>query len=303
MTEKLFDLVGLGECLIEFAQDDIGDYRQGFAGDVFNTLFYGSRLGLKTGFITSIGTDDFTPSLLKFMEQEMIDHQLCPRSLQKQNGLYFISHSDPNNPQYSFWRNDSAARSMLKNISIEWLRSYIASSRYFHFSAIALAILEQRNSLIELLRSLEGETHISFDTNYRQGLWENDDALRDFINTANDFIDVLFVSKEDDAMLYGSREAEEAVNFYAQLGYRTIIFRQGGDDVLCYNEGVINRVTVAKDITVIDATGAGDSFNAGFLAAKLINRTALECVSAGNNCAAYVIQHRGGIAQDFNLTI
>ena len=62
--EKNVDLVGLGECLIEMSEAAEGLFQLGYAGDVLNTLFYASRLGLKTGLLSAIGTDHFTRDLV-----------------------------------------------------------------------------------------------------------------------------------------------------------------------------------------------------------------------------------------------
>ncbi len=51
-------------------------------------------------------------------------------------------------------------------------------------------------------------------------------------------------------------------------------------------------VTVA---TVIDTTGAGDAFNAGFLAARRAGQDPAQAAGAANRLAALVIQHRGAI--------
>jgi 2-dehydro-3-deoxygluconokinase len=46
---------------------------------------------------------------------------------------------------------------------------------------------------------------------------------------------------------------------------------------------------------VVDTTGAGDSFNAAYLAARLLDRPALEAARWGNRLAAVVVQHPGAI--------
>lgn len=299
--DKQFDLIGIGECLIELFEEAPHIYRQSLAGDVFNTLFYGSRLGLKTGFISNFGSDDLTKNILEVMDKEGIDRSCTTYSKNKTNGMYLISTNESGDPHYSFWRNDSAARETLQTIDVKKLEDYIASAKYFHFSAIALAILHDRKILISLLKKLHSKTIITFDTNFRKGLWDDIIKLKTFIESVSSFVDILFVSKTDDENIFGVRTAEEAMEHYKELGYKLIIFKQGGDDVIAWDGNAIIGVPTFKNITVVDATAAGDAFNAGFIAAQIRGESIENSIRTGNGCAAFVIGRRGGLAEDFQM--
>ena len=301
--DKQFDLIGIGECLIELFEEAPHIYKQSVAGDVFNTLFYASRVGLKTGFISNFGSDELTKNILEVMDREGIDRSCTSRSEKKTNGMYLISINESGDPYYSFWRSDSAARETLQTIDVKKLEEYISSSKYFHFSAIAFAILHEREILISLLKKLHGKVRITFDTNFRKGLWDDISILKNFIESASSFVDVLFVSKTDDEDIFGVRTAEEAMKYYQELRYKLIIYKQGADDVLVCDGNIIIRVPTIKNIKVVDATAAGDAFNAGFIAAQIHGENIESSVHAGNSCAAFAIGRRGGLADDFQMRI
>ena len=298
---KQFDLIGIGECLIELFEEATHSYKQSVAGDVFNTLFYASRLGLKTGFISNFGSDDLTKNILEVMDREGIDRSYTTESDKKTNGIYLIATNESGDPHYSFWRSDSAARETLQAIDVKKLEDFILSSKYFHFSAIALAILHERKILISILQKLRGKIKISFDTNFRKGLWDEIDNLKIFIESASSFVDVLFVSRSDDENIYGVRTAEAAMKYYQSLGYKLIIYKQGSDDVYCWNSNTLIQVPTIKDVRVVDATAAGDAFNAGFIAAQIRGENIENSIRNGNGCAAFVIGRRGGLAEDFRM--
>jgi 2-dehydro-3-deoxygluconokinase len=298
---KKFDLVGIGECLIELYGIAPYTYRQSVAGDVFNTLFYASRLGLKTGFISNFGSDDLTKNIIQVMDSEGIDRNCTSVSKEKTNGLYLIFHDEKNEPAYSFWRNDSAARQTLQMIEEKRIEEYILSSKYFHFSAIAFAILYEREILISLLQKVSGKVIITFDTNVRKGLWQDIGILKFFIEHSAQWIDILFVSKSDDENIFGTRTSVEAINSYAELAYKTVIFRQGEEDVLIKSHEGMLRVPVFKDIPIIDTTAAGDAFNAGFIASLLKGDCIENSVRTGNGCAAFVIGRQGALTEDFQI--
>ncbi len=297
--DKQFDLIGIGECLIELFEEAPHIYRQSVAGDVFNSLFYASRLGLKTGFISTFGSDNLTKNIIEVMDREGMDRSCTSLSKTKTNGLYLISTNESGDPHYSFWRSDSAARETLQTIDIKKLEDYIASSKYFHFSAIALAIVYEREILISLLKKLHGKTIITFDTNFRKGLWDDIGKLNTFIESASSFVDVLFVSKSDDENIFGVRTAEEAMKQYQEFGYNMIIYKQGGYDVLAWNGNTTIRVPAIKEVKVVDATAAGDAFNAGFINAQIKGENIRDSIYFGNQCAADVIGIKGALNMSF----
>jgi len=297
---KQFDLIGIGECLIELYEDAPNNFKQSIAGDVFNTLYYGARLGLKTGFISNFGSDKLTKKILEVMDREGIDRSCTSHDENKANGLYLISNQG-DEPHYSFWRSDSAARRTLEAIDMKKLSTYISSAKYFHFSVIILAVLRERDKLISILRNLEEKPIISFDTNVRKGLWENIESLRNFLEESSSLIDILFVSKNDDENIFGKRVAQSAVDFYAGLGYKTVILRQGAGNVLVRTSEETLRIPVFKDVAIVDTTAAGDAFNAGFIASRLRGESIANSVRTGNGCAAFVIGRKGALAEDFQL--
>ncbi len=296
---KQYDLTGIGECLIELYEDTRHSYKQSIAGDIFNTLFYASRLGLKTGFISNLGSDDLTRNILEVMDREGIDRACTIQSDTKTNGIYLISTNESGDPHYSFWRNESAARETLQTIDLRKLEEYIAASKYFHFSAIALAILYKREVLISLLQNLQGKVKISFDTNFRTGLWDDISKLKTFIESSSSFVDVLFVSKTDDENIFGSRTADAAMKYYSELGYRLIIFKQGSDDVFAWDGTAIIQVATIPEVRVVDATAAGDAFNAGFISAQIRGESIRDSICFGNECAANVIGIKGALNMSF----
>ncbi|MEP7235138.1 MAG: sugar kinase [Ignavibacteriota bacterium] len=299
---KKFDLIGIGECLIELYEQAPHAYKQSVAGDVFNTLFYASKLRLRTGFVSSFGSDELTKNILDVMDREGIDRSCTSISQKKTNGLYLISNQESGQPNYSFWRNDSAAKETLRTIDTSKIEKYILSSKYFHFSAIALAILKEREVLVSLLHAIDGKTIITFDTNVRRWLWDDTSRLRDFIIQSSSLIEILFVSSLDDEYIFGKRSPQEAIEAYAMLGYKTVIFRQGENDVLARTRSENLKVPVIKNIKVIDATAAGDAFNAGFIAAQLQGKNLDRSIMDGNLIAASVIGSQGALVDNITLS-
>jgi 2-dehydro-3-deoxygluconokinase len=297
------EIVGIGECLIEFNQTSPHVYKQALAGDVMNTLFYASRLSRETGFISMIGDDPFSVDIQEFLTKEQIDQSLVARLTGKPNGMYFIQLDDTGEPSFSFRRADSAARELFDHVDVEQLARYIIAAKVFHFSAIPLAILKRRDKLFELLELINGKVVISFDTNVRRSIWTDLTELVDLLPKLANFVNILFVTETDDEALFGARDTNTIFQYYSHLGYRNIILKRGAKGASYSDDGKIVAIPTPKGVNVLDATGAGDAFNAGYLHGLLEQWTPIRCVCFGNAVAGCAIQERGGIALGFDKAL
>ncbi len=299
--EKILDLVGIGECLVEFSDLGDGQYQVGYSGDVLNALAAAGRLGLRTGILTALGDDPFLQGLLEVLEEERIDRSRVPVLEGKPNGIYFIHLDESGTRRFHFVRNNSAARETFTCQDLSQLIDYARSARALLFSSIPLAVMKDHEKFLELLHAVKGETILAFDLNVRRRLWED---VRDLIGPFQELaplLDVLFVTDEDDAILFGQRPAGEALEDYARRGFRQIVFRRGGAPTLVKKESESFGVPVPHVTKIVDTTGAGDGFNAGFITAMLRHHASYECAAMGNATAAASLESRGGRATSVSV--
>ncbi len=294
--EKTLDLVGIGECLVEFSDVSEGQYQVGYSGDVLNALAAAGRLGLRTGILTALGDDPFLTGLMEVLQGEGIDRSRVVVLENKPNGVYFIHSDEMGVPRFHFLRNNSAARETFTSQRLEDLIDYARSSRALLFSSIPLAVMKGRDQFFEMLRAVKGETILAFDLNVRRKLWNDVRELIGPLDELAPLLDVLFVTDEDDALLFGQRPASEAMEDYARRGFRKIAFRRGGAPTLIKDDSESFGVPVPHVANIVDTTGAGDAFNAGFIAAMLRGHASFECAAMGNATAAASLESRGGRA-------
>ncbi len=294
------DIIGIGECLVEMSAVGDGLYQLGYSGDILNSLSAAGRLGLTTGLLSALGDDPFTEGLTDVLNSEQIDISHCPVVGHKANGMYFIHPDDIEDHQFHFLRADSAATFAFVAQPLHELVDYVRSAKALLFSSIPLAVMKERERMISLIREAHSSgVKVCFDLNIRTRLWENLDTLRDLLPEIASYINVLFVTNHDDEHLFGSREPAAAVDHYVNLGYREVVFRRGADHTVvglrdAGKSTAIFDVPVPRVVTVIDPTGAGDAFNAGYIAALLRNHPPYECTAMGNATAACSIEVRGG---------
>lgn len=294
MQKKTLDIVGIGECLVEFAEIEPRQYRQSYSGDILNALWMASALGLKCGLVSRLGDDPFTPGLIDVLNEANIDLSFSPRVGGRPNGVYYVLESGERKV-FHFVRKGSAATQTFSDAT-DGIEAYLKQSRFVLFSAIPLAIMESPQNMLDVLHRCSEEATICFDLNVRVALWPDLSHLREHIAKLASVVTFLFVSMDDDKALYGERDVEAALRFYGDLGYRNVIVRQGSDPTVVLSNDRLIRVSTIPNLTVTDPTGAGDAFNAGFIAAQAQGKDIETSTAYGNAAAASVLAVVGGRA-------
>jgi sugar/nucleoside kinase (ribokinase family) len=105
-------------------------------------------------------------------------------------------------------------------------------------------------------------------------------------------VDVLFGNREEIALLCGEEGSDEAVIARAASLAPTVVMKAGAKGAYV-GEGGHVTLEPGLSVTVRDTTGAGDSFAAGFLYARLLGRPAAACARAGNRLAGMIVGVEG----------
>jgi len=111
-------------------------------------------------------------------------------------------------------------------------------------------------------------------------------------NVLPDGLAVAFVSCDGSEV-----EARHLMETTLERGAQLAVAMRGAQGSLASSGGEVFRGT-ALPVTVRDTTGAGDSFIAGFLAARLSGKSISDCLAQGHEAAAQTCQIFGGFAQD-----
>lgn len=295
-------IVSIGECMGELSETGTpGALSMGFAGDTLNTAWYLRRLLGETwqiDYVTAVGSDGLSDRLVDFLEGEGIGTQHVQRLSDKTIGLYYINLKDGER-SFTYWRNDSAARRLASDPAK--LEAAFEGADLVYFSGITLAILSppDRLALLEALGRYSGTGgKVVFDPNLRLRLWDNVETMRGWINRAIAVSDLALPSFDDEAAFYGDESPEATAQRFRDGGARRVVVKNGaGDITLIARDGDLQTVSVAPAEDIVDTTAAGDSFNAGFLAAELDHASMPEAAQAGARLAARVIGARGALVR------
>ena len=292
-------ILSIGEAMLELSaagQDDL--WRLGIAGDTLNTAWYLHRLlgdRARVEYFTRIGTGEFGQKMLDFLKAEGIGTDHIARDPNREIGLYAISLKDGER-SFSYWRDTSAAKLLADDPAA--LDRALAGSAIAYFSGISVAILSDQgreNLRAALARARANGTMVVFDPNLRPRLWADAAAMRAGIEAAASGADLILPSFDDEATHFGDTDADATIRRYLDAGAGHVVVKNGGGPMQFGGAGGTGHLSDLTPDTPVDTTAAGDSFNAGYLAAMLQGAGCADAIRAGHALSRQVIRHRGAL--------
>ena len=289
----------IGECMVEMAAVDGGLYRMGFAGDTFNTAWHLRRLlGDKSqiDYVTALGDDPTSARLRDFIATSGIGTEHVQSLAGGAPGLYVIGQENGDRV-FSYWRSQSAARRLADDPAV--LTRALAGADLIYLSGITLAILEAdaRARLWEAINASGGR--VCFDPNIRPRLWPNEDTCRAALTAASEQSWCVLPSFGDEQALFGDATPEATLARYRASGAEVVVVKDADGPVWMNVAGDICTVTPPPlEGGLVDATGAGDAFNAGWIAASLTGLAPQDAAHAANVHAARVLKVAGALLID-----
>ena len=286
-------IVCCGEAMLELVR--AGDsWELGYGGDTLNTAIHLARAGHDVVYLTALGSDDLSASLKERWAAEGLDTGMVITHPRRSTGLYAISTDAAGERSFSYWRDTSAAREMFAIPAMHEMLERAASADLFVFSLISLAILpdQGREALLALAEQVRtGGGSVAFDGNYRPRLWDSPASARHWRDRAIACADFGLPTRDDEAQL-GSGDTEAIARHWQQLGCRETIVKLGVDGCRMPDGAII-----APDaaLSPVDTSGAGDAFNAGYLAARMSGQTPLVAAREGHALAGWTIMRPGAI--------
>jgi 2-dehydro-3-deoxygluconokinase len=291
-------IVSIGEAMIEMSGGQDGRYRMGFAGDTLNTAYYlRARLGAdwSVDYLTAIGDDIYSSQMREHIAGFGIGTGHIREIPGKRAGLYMI-HQQDGDRHFTYWRDTSAAKLLADDEKA--LEAALDGADMIYFSGITLAILspEARNRLFDMIGKFRNAgAMVGFDPNIRPALWSGKDAIRDALTKAANISTIVLPTHEDEVPYFSDADDEATAQRYRDAGAEEVVVKNGGDPALVVTANGSWRVGTTKAEKVVDATGAGDSFNGGYLAARLSGVEPEGAAKAGHATAGTVIGHHGAI--------
>ena len=254
-----------GEALIDMVAAPSLDGPDGFVphsgGAVFNTAIALGRLGARAGMLTGLSHDMFGDQLADALKASDVDTTHIIRS-NRPSALAFVKLED-GQASYSFFDENSAGR-MIRPEDMPALPSDVTA---LFFGGISLASDPSASAYAALLDRQGGPRAVMIDPNIRPLFITDADGYRRRMAAMISQADIVKVSDEDLNWLNPAPLTQtEKISAMLDTGPSVVIVTQGAEGAIAtLADGTSIAVPAAKT-NVVDTIGAGDTFNAGFLA-------------------------------------
>jgi 2-dehydro-3-deoxygluconokinase len=299
MTEQKPSVISVGEVMIELTRGPDGRYGLAFGGDTFNTAVYLARAGIDVAYATALGDDRYSDALLALASAEGVRTELIVRMPDRTSGLYLVETNDNGERSFCYWRDQAPARELFELPQWGALAERLLACRVIYFSGVTLSLYSNVGigrflALVEIAR--KNGVKIAFDGNFRPRGWKGDLArTRTVFMEALKRVDIALPTFDDEALLWGDASPDVTVERLQAFGIGEITVKNGAKGALVLNAGTRELVPVPQIVVPIDTTAAGDSFNAGYLAARLSGEAPVTAAASAHRLAGEVIRHPGAI--------
>jgi 2-dehydro-3-deoxygluconokinase len=289
----------VGEAQIELARGGDGRFALASGGDTFNTAIYLARAGVPAAFASALGDDPYSDLMVSLAAAEGVDTDLILRVAGRLPALTLIDADAQGERRTFAWREAAPARDLFELPNWSRVAEALTAARLIYFSGITLSLysnigLGRFLAAVELARGRG--VKVAFDGNFRPRDWKGDlTRTRTVFAEALKRVDIALPAYDDEAVLWGDPSPEATIERLQAFGVGEIVVKNGPNSALVAAGGNREAVPVPEVVVPVDATAAGDGFNAGYLAARLQGRGAAEAAQAAHRLAGEVIRHRGAI--------
>ncbi|MDA9609311.1 adenosine kinase [Candidatus Pelagibacter sp.] len=250
-------------------------------GSVANSIVGLSQLGTKTGFIGKISDDEFGN-----------DYE---EGLKKENVEYFYSKKKEELPT-------GTCLILVTPDSERTMCTFLGTAGKINENDInSDAINKSEIIFLEGYLWDEGEPKKAFDKAINNAnkvamslsdLFCVDRHKPYFLNLVKNKLDITFANEQEITSLIEAKSFDEVINFSKQLN-KLIIITRGDKGAVAVNSDEVVEGDIQKNLKVVDLTGAGDLFAAGFLHGYINNLSTKECLEIGTTMSSKVIQQIG----------
>ncbi|MEZ0536476.1 carbohydrate kinase [Caldicellulosiruptoraceae bacterium PP1] len=294
----MFDVVTIGETLIDFLNIKDNLFEANPGGAPANVAVAVSKLGKRTAMISKVGNDIFGNMIINALKDAGVYTNGIVKTDEFFTTLAFVSLNSQGERSFSFARKNSADVMLSKDeIDVDIIRN----SKILHFGSLSFTHSSSYEATYFALDyAKKNNITISYDPNFRPLLWEDKElAKREMIKPIElGFVDILKIS-DNEVYLY-ENSFENFIQKYKDK-VKIIFITQGKEGVTLYYKGNIKHLPTFN-VDVVDTTGCGDSFMGvllSFLCSEDFNnldlKKVIEIATFANAAGALCATKKGAI--------
>ena len=297
-----YNVVCAGEALIDLISEnyaerlsDAKSFGVHVGGSPANLASNLKCLDLNVGLIAAVGADAFGDRIVGEFEGRGLPTDLVHRCHDRPTTLITVTKSK-GSPDFEVYRGADEHLSWSS-----FAKALSQGADLFHTTCFALSGLPARSHLLRAAAAFaKTGTALSIDANYAKKVWADRAPAQEVVRAYAALGAIVKMSEVDYERLYGEpltmRDAETAAQPLLQAGAKLVCLTFGGEGAVVVEQSSATSI-VPPPLDIVDATGAGDSFWAGFVAAYLDGRTPEACLRIATKVAATKLQQMGPLRE------
>ena len=250
-------------------------------GSVANSIVGLSQLGSKVGFIGKVSDDEFGRKYEEGLKKENVEYFYSKKSEKLPTGTCLILVTpDSERTMCTFLGtagkiNENDINSdVIKKSEIIFLEGYLWDE-----GEPKKAFDKAINNANKVAMSLSDQFCV-------------DRHKPHFLNLVKNNLDITFANEQEITSLIEAKNFYEVINFSKKLN-KLIIVTRGEKGAIAVNGNEVVESNIQKNLKIVDLTGAGDLFAAGFLHGYINKLSTKECLEKGTEMSSKVIQQIG----------
>ncbi len=265
METRKFDVVALGELLIDFTENGVSSqgnptFEANPGGAPCNVLAMLAKLGHKVGFIGKVGNDGFGRQLKAALTETGIDTGNLYMDDNVHTTLALVQTLPGGDRDFSFYREPGADMMLTAE---EVPADVLADTKIFHFGTLSMThegVREATRKAIALAKA--NGAIITFDPNLRPPLWSSLEQAREQVLYGLGQCDVVKISDNEIQWLSGREDYDEGIAWLRSRfpNIKLVLLSLGPHGSRAYYREIIVQVPAFLQKGTIETTGAGDTF-------------------------------------------
>lgn len=289
------DVVSIGDCPVAMVPRRAGslifvdDYRRMLAGAELNACIGCARLQVSAGLISRVSADPFGEFVLRCLRAEGVDvSHIVADHPRRPAALLFKERLAGGDFRVYYHRRDSAA---CKVEFTDAMARYVIGARVFLYTGIFPALSAVNHRTLQLLLEAAKTAGVMrvFDPNIRMKLLHTPARARRLLLPLAAQADLVLLGEAEAEMLYRAADADALFARLAEDGVTHAVLKRGAAGAQAVRDGREFEVAAHPVAAVMDTCGAGDAFNAGYLAALLHGLSTEQSLRLAAYCASQVV--------------
>lgn len=291
-------LITIGETMAAFTPDSHGPLRYitGFgvrtAGAESNVAVGLAKLGVEAAWISRLGKDEFGIFIRNQLRGEGVDCSHVIFDEAHRTGIMFKETGVGETKVFYYRENSAASHLCPEDLSADLFRG----AEVLHLSGITPVLSDScREMTLEAVRLAEqAGVMVSFDPNIRRKLWGSRDYVP-LIRSLTLRSQIVLMGLDEAETLFATRDLDTILKLLFENGSARYVAIKDGGNGAWVSDGTITKKIPPYPCKPVEPIGAGDGFNAGFLAGILQGSDVITAGKMGGICGALATQTPGDV--------